>query len=191
VTSASTLTQTIASAAIVGAIAVAGTNLQPQGPVDAFKSHYTAEHPAGLTGVIANATGTVSIQTHIANFPDVQAWRSDSRWQKYVHQRMQEMRSGDDDFTELPQPTTFVIDRAWQVATRLLHPDTPTPSVVPSDEGNVVLVWHKARWDLEIEVGPEEVTVWAHNQRTGRMFSGSLDAQLEKVSSLLDFLAWH
>ena len=189
--SASTLTQTAATVALAGAVALAGTNLQAQGPVDAFKQHYIAVSETIPNSIATGVTSTVSIPTRVPNVPDLNTTRSDSRWQKYVHQRIEEMRNGEDDFTELPQPTLPIIDYAWQVATRILRPDTPTPSVVPSDEGNVVYVWHKARWDLEIEVGPEEVTVWAHNQKTGEIFSGSLDSQLERVSGLLDYLAWH
>jgi hypothetical protein len=191
VSSASSLTQTVATAALAGVVALAGTNLEAQGPVDAFKQHYTTRNESISDDVLANIAGMVSIPTRVSRFPDLDRTRSDSRWQKYVYQRILELRNGEDDFTELPRPAPLVTDRAWQVATRVLRPDTPTPSVVPSDEGNVVFVWHKARWDLEIEVGPEEATVWAHNQNTGEMFSGSLDVQLEKVSSLLDFLAWH
>lgn len=99
--------------------------------------------------------------------------------------------AGEDEFTELPRPSTFVVNRAWQIATSILRPEAPTPSVVPSADGNVVFVWHKALWDLEIEVGSEETTIWAHDRNTGTMFSGSLDEQRVRLSSLLDFLAWH
>ena len=55
----------------------------------------------------------------------------------------------------------------------------------------MVFVWHKALWDLEIEVGQKETTVWAHNRKTDTMFSGPLDEQWPKLSRLLSYLAWH
>jgi len=191
VTGAGTFTQTVATAALAGAVVLGGTNLQAQGPVDAFKLQYTSEYKSGTNDILATLTGAISIPISSPSISDLEKLKSDSRWHKYVYERIQELQNGEDDFTELPQPTSFVVDRAWQVATLILHPDTPTPSVVPSDDGNVVFVWHKARWDLEIEVGPEEVAVWAHSRNTGEMFSGTLDEHLERVSGLLDFLAWH
>jgi hypothetical protein len=190
-TGAGSLTQTVATAALAGAAVLGGTNLQAQGPVDAFKLQYTSEYKSSTSDILAAITGAVSVPTRAQNFPALEIVKSDSRWHKYVSERINELQHGEDDFSELSQPTSLVIDRAWQVATRVLHSDTPTPSVVPSDDGNVVFVWHKARWDLEIEVSPEEVTVWAHSRNTGEMFSGTLDEQLERVSRLLDFLAWH
>lgn len=112
-------------------------------------------------------------------------------WHTYVYQRIQEILSDDEDYPEFVRPTSFVINRAWNIATKILRRDAPTPSVVPSDEGAIVLVWHKARWDLEIEIGIQEETVWAHDRNTGAMFSGSLEEQLERVSAVLEFLAWH
>jgi hypothetical protein len=188
---AGAFTQTVATAALAGAAILGGTNLQAQGPVDAFKLQYTNEYRSGTNDILATLTGAISIPIGTQSISDLVKLESDSRWHKYVYGRIQELLNGEDDFSELPQPTSFVIDRAWQVATRVLHSDTPTPSVVPSDDGNVVLVWHKARWDLEIEIGPEEVTVWAHSRNTGEMFSGTLDEHLDRVSGLLDFLAWH
>jgi hypothetical protein len=191
VTGAAALTQTVATAALVGVVILGGTNLQAQGPVDAFKLQYTSEYPSAANDILATLTGAISIPIESQSTPGLERLTSDSRWHKYVYRRIQELKNGEDDFSELPQPASFVIDRAWQVATRVLHPNTPTPSVVPSEDGNVVFVWHKARWDLEIEVGPEEVTVWAHSRNTGEMFSGTLDEQAERLSGLLDFLAWH
>jgi hypothetical protein len=190
-TGAGAFTQTVATVALAGTAILGGTNLQAQGPVDAFKLQFTTDFRSSTSAILATLTGAVSIPISPQNASDLEKLKSDSRWHKYVYERIQELQNGEDDFSELPQPASFVIDRAWQVATRVLHPDTPSPSVVPSDDGDVVFVWHKARWDLEIEVGPEEVTVWAHSRNTGEMFSGTLDEHLERVSGLLDFLAWH
>ena len=192
-TSTGSLTQTVATAALAGAVVLGGTNLQAQGPVDAFSSQYTytTEYQLATSDMLATTTGTTSAPARMQHYSELELLKSDSRWHKYVSERMQELKDGEDDFSELPRPTHLVVDRAWQVATLILQSNTPTPSVVPSDDGNVVFVWHKARWDLEIEVAPEEVTIWAHSRATGEMFSGTLGEQLQRVSRLLDFLAWH
>jgi hypothetical protein len=187
----SSITQTIATATLVGALAVPGTNLQARPPIDAFSAYYTPPVKVNPAGILANVTAPSSMLLDMPRLEDVEVSRSDSRWQGYVSQRIEELRAAADYVPEFPRPSPFVVDRAWQLATSLLQPETPTPSVVPSADGNVVFVWHKARWDLEIEVGPEETTVWAHDRNTGTMFSGLLDDQLERVSHLLDFLVWH
>lgn len=187
----SSITQTITTATLVGALAVSGTNLKVRPSVDAFSSYYTTAGRASPTGVLANTTAPSSVLLDTPSKENIENSRSDSRWHGYVSQRIEELRAESDYVPEFPRPTSYVVDRAWQLATSFLQPETPTPSVVPSAEGNVVLVWHKARWDLEIEIGPEETKVWAHDRNTGTMFSGSLGEQLERVSHLLDFLAWH
>jgi hypothetical protein len=186
-----TLTQTLATATVAGSIVLPATNQQSFPAVTAFANYYIVPAESHLGDVLASATAPYTFPLSSGFDQDVEASRSDSRWQRYVSERIEEIRSGRDDYSELPRPSPYVVERAWWVATSVLKADTPTPSVVPSDEGNVVFVWHKALWDLEIEVGPRETRVWAHNRKTDTMFSGLLDEQLPRLSRLLSYLAWH
>lgn len=67
-----------------------------------------------------------------------------SRWFRYVWDRLDQLESGGnhDDPGE-PYPTPLIVSYAREVAQKLFTPRTPTPSVVPSDNGGVAFVWHK------------------------------------------------
>jgi hypothetical protein len=49
----------------------------------------------------------------------------------------------------------------------------------------VLFVWHKAGWDLEVEVGTEDISVWGHERRTGETFYGGLDEYRSRLGDLL------
>jgi hypothetical protein len=123
--------------------------------------------------------------------PAIDFSRSDSRWYRYVSKRLRELQAGKYDFTGFQVPTAAVVELARDVANSLFRPQTPTPSVVPSEDGDILYIWHKAGWDLEIGVGPEGTAVWAHDRSAGREWYGSLEELRVGVASLLDFLAWH
>lgn len=110
-------------------------------------------------------------------------------WSKHVNQRLAELRSGTHDFTGLRVPSEQAIARAQVLAVSNFHFDTPTPSVLPSEEGDILFLWHKAGWDVEIHVGPRETAIWAHERRTGIELSGSFDEHRAEFSALLDILA--
>jgi hypothetical protein len=186
-----TLTQTLATATIAGVIALPATNRDFSVPVTAFANFYTVPTTPQPDDVFSSITALSSVPLSPSPAQEIEVSQSDSRWQRYVSERIEEIRSGSDDYSELPRPSLDVVERAWWVVTRTLRAETPTPSVVPSDEGSIVFVWHKALWDLEIEVGPKETTVWAHNRKTDTMFSGPLDEQRPKLLRLLSYLAWH
>lgn len=111
-----------------------------------------------------------------------------SRWATYIAGRLAALRRGDGDFAGLRQPTAQTVDRAEQVAADLFRDNTPTPSLVPSPEGTVLFVWHKAGWWVEIVVGPDEVDVWAHHSESQATFHGRLDDNRQRVCELLDSL---
>jgi hypothetical protein len=110
------------------------------------------------------------------------------RWSRYVVQRLGEAGNGVFDFTGLLVPSRTVVERAWSVAQNYFRIDTPTPSVVPSEDGDICFVWHKAGWDLRIDVGPEETVVWAHHRGTGRQWFGSLEERRMQLARLLDVI---
>jgi hypothetical protein len=189
----SAVTQAIGVVVLSGAIILTGTNLQVQ-PQElpgyfAQKIDYPVSSLPEYS--ITGAVTRVMMPTLSPDTVALESIRSDFRWHKYVAQRIEDLRAAKYDFTDLKIPPRFVVDRAWGVAATLFKADTPTPSVVPSEDGNVLFVWHKSRWDLEIEVGAEEIVLWAHDRRTGTGFSGSLVEQQARLSSLLDYLARH
>jgi len=114
-----------------------------------------------------------------------------SRWYGYVNKRLSELESGAYDFTGLVQPQARAVSRAQTIAGTLFRPDTPTPSVVPSEDGAVVFVWHKAGWDMELEVSDRSTFVWAQRRVDNYRFSGSLNDNERQVSELLENFASH
>jgi hypothetical protein len=111
------------------------------------------------------------------------------RWAGYVRERLTDLRLAAYDFTGLQVPAEWLVDRAWLVANSYLSPATIPPSIVPSSEGNVLFIWHKAGWDVEIEISPEGTSAWAYNQRSGEEWSGSLDERQTELKELLGVLS--
>lgn len=108
-----------------------------------------------------------------------------SRWAGYVSRRIGELARREYDFTGLTPPSQANLEEAWHLANYLFRFDTATPSVVPSEDGSVVFVWHKAGWDVEIEVAQGERFVWARERSSGTGFSGPLQEHYENLSKLL------
>lgn len=83
----SSFTQTIATATLAGVVALAGTNMQTRDPFDAFALHYASSYKQDMGDLLIN-----SVPTRTTRFADIEVSRSDSRWQKYVHERIEELR---------------------------------------------------------------------------------------------------
>jgi hypothetical protein len=97
-----------------------------------------------------------------------------TRWGAYVEQRLGELDRGEGDYTGLRQPSAATVAHARKVAAETFRETTPTPSVVPDDEGAVLFVWHKNGIDGEIAVTEDEASVWVHHRTTGAMWSSPL-----------------
>lgn len=98
------------------------------------------------------------------------------RWFDYVSKRLNELERGDGDFTGLKRPPKEVIDNARAFANSFFTYYTPTPSVIPDEDGNIEFIWVKGGWHLEILVSPdEEVFVWMQHIRSGELKEGSMD----------------
>ena len=111
-----------------------------------------------------------------------------ARWNRHVVQRLEELRVGAFDFTGLQVPPEHVVNQAWIIASSQFHFDTPPPSVLPSDEGEVLFIWHKSGWDVQINVGSEETTVWAYDRTSGTELSGLLASRQKELADLLKIL---
>jgi hypothetical protein len=186
----SSLTQALGVVAVSSAIALSATNIYTQQPVDAYAQYFTYSTSQQADDVFSSATSELAIP--IAQIQDkVTLTKSDSRWHKYVVRRLEALRHGQGDFTGLRIPEEMVVDRAWNFATQAFRSDTPTPSVVPTEDGDILFVWRKAGWELEVTIGAAEDTVWARNRDSGVTTRGSLGELQATVSSLLAFLAWH
>ena len=88
-----------------------------------------------------------------------------TRWGAYVEQRLGELERGEGDYTELRQPSAATVAHARKVAAETFRDTTPTPSVVPDDEGSVLFVWHKNGMDVEMSVSETR-------RASGRMSTG-------------------
>jgi hypothetical protein len=88
------------------------------------------------------------------------AARAATRWGQYVNRRLDAIASGDgaadwEEETGDPYPTPERVERARAVANQWFRVTTPTPSVVPGDDGAVEFVWHKNQIDVWLEVGAD------------------------------------
>jgi hypothetical protein len=114
------------------------------------------------------------------------------RWFNYLKRRLDYLQNypvpdtADDD--AYPKPPEETVKTAWQIAYKLFDVDTPTPSIVPADEGGVEFAWHKNGWDLVISALPEETLVWARNRSLGERWSFVLSEQWGRVQSILGTL---
>jgi hypothetical protein len=110
------------------------------------------------------------------------------RWFNYVNRRLDELEHYqvvDSENDAYPKPPPVAIREAWRVAYRLLDSATPTPSVVPAEEGGVEFAWHKNGWDLVISVLPGATSVWARNMSVGENWSCPLSERFEEVRNIL------
>lgn len=168
---------------------VIGTNVVPS-PTAAQDFPAYSYVQTGTSSPFAIATDTL-----IARIDDQLSSRAEAfnvkivRWNKHVVQRLEELRAGVFDFTGLQVPQEQVVDQAWNIASNNFYSNTPPPSVLPSDEGEILFIWHKSGWDVQITVGSEETTIWAYDRNSGNEFSGSLASRQREFANLLDILS--
>lgn len=108
-----------------------------------------------------------------------------SRWASYVYRRLDEIEEGQGDFTGLQRPDQVLVARARYIAGTVFAPTTPTPSVVPTEDGEVAFIWRKGGWHLQLTVNHRHTEVWAHHVSSGNIWSGALSLLLTPVQNLL------
>jgi hypothetical protein len=185
-TTAAPLTQKIRAAAIAG-VALAPANLHAAPPMDILRQETVMRAPAN-DRLLANTAGqSVAIDRGIITVSRALGLAT-SRWHGYVIRRLAELASGQYSYYQEPLPVTAACERALREAEGLFRPNTPTPSVVASDDGNVMFIWRSAVLELEIEIGSEETAVWAYDRRGGTVWSGLLEDRRAEFLGLLDSL---
>jgi hypothetical protein len=114
-----------------------------------------------------------------------------TRWGPYVEQRLDDIRQGKGrEHWEGDWPAPAVADAAWTTAAETLPDEAPTPSVVPTEEGGIDLVWHKGGWDIEIEIDREgSALLWMWDRSDGPDDSGPLEEGRDRLRALLGELS--
>lgn len=111
------------------------------------------------------------------------------RWGPYVLSRFaalqEEAAAG-----ALAGITTAALERARRMAEDMLPSNSPTPSVIPSGEGNgLCLVWHKGDWDIEVDLVEGDDSVWARNSVSGETLYDELSAGRGRLAQILQAIS--
>jgi hypothetical protein len=177
----SSWTQTIG---VLAGTAIVATNLSVANPRNILEE--TTPRPISYSNRLFASAATELFDADLGIvYATRELAQSRSRWYRYVARRLAELAIGK-SVSDMPVPSAVLCDRAFSVAEELFDSDTPTPSVVSSEDGTVLFVWRSQPLELEIEIGPEETSVWAYERSRGRIWSGRLEEQRARVSSLLD-----
>lgn len=138
----------------------------------------TARRPPKVSAVAFLAVETQEVGT-------VRVENDAPNWLPYVIDRLNVI-AGSPDADDV---NSGALGRVLEVLRQLLRSDTPTPSVVPCEDGGIQCVWHKAGWDLEVDVLVAETTVWARERSTGTTWGGPLADYREDTELVLKTLS--
>jgi hypothetical protein len=79
---------------------------------------------------------------------------------------------------------------ALQLLLAVMHDNTPSPAVVPTNRGTILLEWHKRGVDLEIDVlGPDRFHVVAEVAAEGTEQEFEAQADLTDIACLIERLS--
>jgi len=119
------------------------------------------------------------------NFRRAYIEATEPKWQKAVLRKMAELMDlpqGWDSY-EAMKPNREAAMFALEVLERLMHVDTPVPSIVPSHSGGIQLEWHLNQVDLEIHVlGPYKGDFWWRDRHGGE-HSGDLGPDISLLKA--------
>jgi hypothetical protein len=94
------------------------------------------------------------------------------QWLAYVMSRLNSLGGQVNEAD--PWADEEALERALHDLATVLEPEMPAPSVVPSEEHGVLFVWHRAGWDVEIEVRAGQTIAWATNPQSSAEIYGDL-----------------
>lgn len=107
-------------------------------------------------------------------------------WVDYVSDRLRAIAED----PEPGLPSVEVINRARSWIMHLLPPAAPAPAVLPSEDGGIDFVWHRAGWNVEIGVEPDGTeTVWTWNRESNEEVFGDLAEHRDFVVDLIRSLS--
>lgn len=149
----------------------------------ALTSHWLAQ---GLSTQLWPRIDLFAAEGHVAELRTI---RQQSRWRAYVSERLKHLGEAANEASDSTYPRPEIVLRAGMLAEYLFTSDTPTPSVVPSEEGGVSFVWHKGGLDVDIEVGDEDVYVCVYLRSSGESFYGSLRERFAETQAVLQYLS--
>ena len=109
------------------------------------------------------------------------------RWMPYVVRRLNELDEigAGDTSHEVIAPSRKALTRVLFDARRFMPAEVATPSLVPTADRGVQLVWHRGGWDVEVDVLADRTHVWARRRDSGESWSGELNEVIEKLTRLL------
>ncbi len=106
-----------------------------------------------------------------------------ARWRPHVTDRFRALAESSD---LEGYPSLEVLNEALQRIEFLLHPTTPTPSVLPGEDGTVELIWQRLGRDLQIVLGDEEGDwFWTRDRKTMDREGGPLEDLRDVLRDLL------
>ena len=133
-----------------------------------------------------SASGSWRTGTHEDASPYWREAARRSRWRAYVAERFRQLaeRIGEPGY-----PSLEALNRALHSVDFLLPPTTPTPSVLPSEEGGVELIWQRNGWDVQVELDEAgRDFVWTRERTSGEVTAGDLEELREILREILDQL---
>lgn len=107
-------------------------------------------------------------------------------WLGYVTGRLTDMaRLWVQPDPDVPTPGTRAFERSLVEIRRVMHEDTPAPSVIVTVDGNILFTWRQPHSTVEIEVGPEETEVWAERYDGDEEIEGDLTDWKDEIDSFI------
>jgi hypothetical protein len=151
-------------------------------PTDVRLSDSTSTKDVVISDAFASGTATFHELTEprqitfggVGRVDNTHALSASAGWFNYFHERLHHLGQ----CVNAPgYPRLELVNEVWSSAPVLLAPATPTPSVVPAENGGIDLIWHRGGWDIVIEFRENEhAWLWAKERASGEPpVDGELD----------------
>jgi len=124
----------------------------------------------GFDPGLTMASASRSSQQTYENFWKEYYARPRSTWENDIQKRIADLMKLPDNWDgyNSPRLREDVVNFAWTVMKQLMHPQAPSPQVVPSSGGGLQLEWHEKDIDLEVNFTETyRCELWVDDHRTG------------------------